>query len=475
MNLSRRVFKAGIWVSVAFAFSRLLGLIRLTILARLLLPDDFGLITIVTLVVTSIWVLSDMGAAASVIQRSRLSPVFVHTAWHINWLRGLVLAGVCWLSAPWVAMFFDHPELHSLLQWASLIPLIQGFESLGMTLLKRELEFRQRAYLDFAREIVNTSVAILLAIYWQGGAAVILWGMIAGSTVATVFSYFLHAYRPAFQFSLSAVRKIWSYGGYLMGAGILIFAMTNLDDFLVGKMLGIEQLGYYSIAFTFAGILTNQLVLVFNNVMFPAFSEIQSDDLRILRVLSLSGRLMSGVLTPVVGFVAIFPDQLVDFVFGEKWVPAASALLVLLCMGWIRGIATVFGPVLLAKGRTALIHRMKWIEFGLFISTIVPAVHYFGIVGAASVLLLVYGLSLALHMKAVSRELSGGVQKVVIQIGHGAVPGVVSFLFVLALRIFLPDVRLIVAGGVFVGVWCMLLWIRERVFVNQLVKMAMQR
>ncbi|MCF7821138.1 MAG: lipopolysaccharide biosynthesis protein [Mariprofundaceae bacterium] len=475
MSLSRRVFKGGAWASLAFTLSRMLGLLRLTILARLLLPDDFGLMTIVMMVVASMWVLSDMGTSASVIQRSNLNRVFMHTAWHINWLRGFILAALCWLSAPWLALFFEHPDLQPLLQWAALIPLIQGLESLGMVLLKRELNFRQRAYVDFAKESANTIVAILLVLYWHASAEAMLWGVIAGTCVASILSYFLHDYRPSLQFSREAAWDIWSYGGHLMGAGILIFAMTNLDDVIIGKILGIEQLGYYGVAFALAGILTNQLVTVFNAVMFPALSEIQHDYDRMKRVLGHSARLMSGVLTPVVCFVAIFPENLIEFIFGSHWLPAAPVLLVLLCMGWVRGIATVFGPVLLARKRSAVIHRMKWMEFGLFICTIIPAVYYLGIVGAALVLLVVYILSLILHVLAVRQELSGGMRKIVAGIGYGAVPGVTAFICAVATASLLPDERLLLIGILFLTVWGVFLWLREGVFIKQLLQMAGKR
>ena len=474
MTLSRRVFKGGVWVSLSFAISRLLGLIRLTILARLLLPEDFGLITIVTLVVGSMWVLSDMGVSASVIQRSKLTPLFMHTAWHMNWLRGFILAFVCWVSAPWLAQFFDHASLQYLLQWASLIPLIQGLESLGMVLLKRDINFRQRSYIDLIREVVNTLVAVLLALYWQASAEAMLWGVISGTCVASFCSYFIHEYRPSFQFNQTCAKDIWSYGGHLMGAGILVFAMTNLDDVIIGKVLGIEELGYYGIAFTLAGILTNQLVQVFNTVMFPALSEIQHDHDRIKRVLELSARLMSNVLTPVVCFVSMFPEQLVEFVFGKQWLPAAPVLLVLLCMGWVRGMATVFGPVLLAKKRSEVLHRIKWMEFFLFSVTILPAVYFLGIVGAALVLLAVYALSLVLHMKAVSTELNGGIRGATLAIVYGAIPGVVAYATAISTEQMISIERLMITGLLFITVWLAVLWFEERVFVKKVVNMVMR-
>ena len=472
MSLSSRVFRAGLWVGLAFGFSRIIGLFRLTFLAHFLLPSDFGLITLVTLVVSSMWVLSDTGTSASVIQKVNPTPAFLHTAWHMNWVRGLVLALLCWLLAPFAAVFFESPQLQVLLQWAALIPFIQGFESLGLVLLKKELSFKQKTYIDFTRETVQTIVSILLVIYWQASAESILWGIIAGVLASSVLSYFLHHFRPSGQFSRTSALEIWRYGGHLMGSGILVFAMTNLDDMVVGKIMGVDQLGYYGVAFTLAAILTNQLVQIFNMVMFPALSEIQDDVQRIQYILGLSVRLMAGILTPVVCFVLLFPEALIGFVLGEKWLPAASVFVVLLCMGWVRGVATVFGPVLMARKRTAVMHKMKWIEFTLFGVLILPAVYGFGLVGAAIVLLLVYCLSLALHMRAVQTELGGDYTSFVRQILSGTMPGFSAFVFTWFIALLVPKLGVLLIGFLYLSVWLMITWLRERDFMMQLVTMV---
>ena len=475
MSLSNRVFRGGVWLGMTFASSRLLGLLRLTLLTRLLLPEDFGLITIVTLVVSSMWVLTDTGVAAAVIQKKNPNDAFLHTAWHISWLRGIILAIICWLIAPVLALFFEHAELERLLHWAALIPLVQGFESLGMTLLKKELQFKQKAYVDLTREIVQTVIAVLLVMYWQANALSVVLGIVMGVIAATLLSYVMHHYRPVLHYDKTAMHEIWSYGSHIMGAGILVFAMTNLDDVVVGKMLGVTQLGFYGVAFTLAGLLTNQLVQVFNTVMFPALSQIQEDDMRIKHVLYLSVRMMAGVLTPVIAFVTLFPEALVSTILGEKWLPIVGVLLVLLCMGWVRGIATVFGPILMARKKTKVLHKMKWFEFILFSLTIIPAVSWFGVVGAAIVLLMVYGLSLFLHIQAVHKDIILDGKYLFLQVLHGVLPSAVAFTFAMLWHSFYPEHGLWLIGMLFTCIWALILWARERSFIYKVIEMVRQK
>lgn len=470
MSLSNRVMRAGFWVVLAFVLARLSGLLRLTILAHLLIPGDFGLMALITLVVSSLWALSDVGISAAVIQRTDPDNSFLHTAWHLNWMRGVLLASACWLLAPVAADFFARPELLSWLHWAVLIPLIRGVESLGGVLLQRQLDFKRRTLLDLSRELVSTLTAIGLALYWHAGVEALFGGLVAGALASTGVSYLVHDYRPGWVFSRHAVRDLWRFGGHLLGAGILIFAMTNMDDLVIGKLLGTEQLGYYGVAFTLAGILTSQLVQLLNTVMFPALSEIQEDVARMQRAVGISGRFIAGLLTPVVCMVGLVPSQIIELGFGSRWLPAVPVLLVLLGMGWVRGLATVFGPVLMARGRTAVMHRMKWIEFIVFAAAIVPAVKACGIVGAAWVLLAVYVLSLMLHIRAVGRDVPVVVHHALVQIGKGLIPAAIAFALVWGGLQWMSDIENShrTAAFVFVLLWAILFWVNDRKFLAEL-------
>lgn len=465
---------AGFWVVAAFVLARLAGLLRLSVLAHLLVPEDFGLMALIVLVVGSLWALSDVGITSAVIQRARLDAAFLHTAWHLNWMRGALLALCCWLLAPVAAIFFARPELEMWVRWAALIPLIRGLESLGGALLQRDLDFRRRSFVDFSGEAVTTVMAIGLALFWQAGVGALFGGLVAGSLASLLASYLVHDYRPKPVFSREAMNEIWRFGGHLLGAGILIFAMTNLDDLVIGKILGTEQLGYYAVAFSLAGILTSRLVQLLGTVMFPALSEIREDVDRTMRAVGLSGRFVAGILSPIVCAVWLMPAVLVELGFGEHWLPAVSSLMILAGMGWVRGVASIFGPVLVARGRTAILHRMKWIEFAVFAVSIVPAVHMSGITGAAWVLFVVYSVSLYLHLRAVNMEIPGLVRHALTQIGKGVLPAVVVFVPVWISLQGLSDVENIhrMAALVFVAGWGVVFWFRERWFLGRIREMA---
>ena len=469
MTLTSKVFSAGFWHSLAFALAKLLSLVRLAVLARLLSHEEFGLMALVVLAVSSLWTLSDAGVNAAVVQKQRPDAKWLHTAWHLNWMRGVLLGALCWSIATPVAWFFHEARLESLIHWAALIPLIHGFMSLGYTLMQKTLDFKMRAFVDLSKELVFTVVAICIALFWQADVLALLLGLIAGTVAAVVTSYLLHDYRPQIGFSWPYAREIWRFGLHLMGVGILVFLITNLDDAVVGRMLGMEKLGQYSMAFMLAGIITSQLVQLLNSILFPAMSGVQEDIARMQRILSYTLRLVIGILTPITLLVFLTPGLLIQTAVGEQWLVIAPAFVILVAMGWMRGVVTVFGPTLLALGRSNIMHRIKWIEFILFAVCIVPAVMFFGIEGAALTLLLGYTMSLILNVRAVTMLL--GSIKPALQEGLKAVvPSIIAFVVAAGLSVVVYPWTYgeWFVSGIFILTWGMVFFFRERGFLGML-------
>jgi len=467
--LGRRVFTASAWFSGAFVLTKAISFVRLAIMARLLSQDQFGLLAIVVLMVTSLWALSDAGIEAAVVQKQYPSERWLHTAWQMSWMRGVLLGLICWLAAYPVSVFFHQPELSMLLSWAALIPLIHGFTSLGYPLLQKTLDFKKRVWVDLSKEGVFTLVAVTMAIWWYADVTALLFGLLAGTIVSVAVSFAVHGYRPKMVFDFQAARQIWGFGKHLLGAGALIFLMTNLDDAVVGRLLGMEQLGQYTMAFMLAGIITSQLVQLLNSVLFPTMSTMQEDVVRLQRILSFTLRFVVGLLTPITLLALLVPNLLVRVALGEQWSVIVPVFLILMAMGWMRGVATVFGPTILALGHSGAMHRIKWVEFTLFSICIVPAVMTFGIEGAALTLLLVYAMSLVLHVRTVGLLL-GSIRPVIKEGLKGALPGIIAFSAVggwslVALPAYSGELFLV---GMFISIWGVIFFIKEKFFLLML-------
>lgn len=425
-SLTQRVFRAGFWVILGFLFSRLLSFVRLAVLARVLAPSDFGLFGLVTVIVGGLTALTDIGIASAVVRKSEPDEEYLSTAWMFECVRGILLSVTCWAVAPWIAEFFQQPRLIELIRLASLVPLFQGMRSMSIPLMSKKLSYFPILLVELSHEVLQTLVSIALAWLMGWKSEALVCGLLAGHLVSLAVSFFIHPFRPRHPPVWKVVQELWAYGSHLLGAGILIYAMTNLDDIVIGWLLGPSALGQYMVVFTLAGYLTSKLVGLSNQVIFPAYAQIQKDAGRLLGGLQRHVRLVALILTPPVVLGVLFSQHVIRLLVGEKWVSSAGTFAILLVMGWIRGCATAFGPVLLAKGKTRTIHKMKWAEFLTFALLIVPAVHLLGIMGAACTLLLVYAISLWLHLRSVKHDLNTSYKRLTLDLLRGALPSAVA-------------------------------------------------
>ncbi|MDT8375481.1 MAG: oligosaccharide flippase family protein [Mariprofundaceae bacterium] len=439
-GLFYQTFHAAAWHSISFVLVRLVSMIRTMILARLLVPEHFGQISIVLIVIESLWAFSNIGFQSAVVQRKQLSDLFLQTAWLLVAVRGVLLAVICWFSAPYAADFFHVAVLEGLLHWAALIPLLQGLESMAMSLWQRELEFRKRAWIEFGREAVVTTTAVLIALILWNDARAMVAGLIAGALFHLIMPYFMHSFRPLLRFNWSLCSELWSFGSHLLVSGLLTFAIASLDDVVIGRLLGMEQLGYYTVAFTLASLLTIQIVQLAHRVLFPAFSSIQEDVVKLTEAVMFALTVAVVLLSMVVGGGLAFPEGILRIIYGESWLAAALPLTLLLCSGWFRGITQVFGSVLLARGMTARLHLIRWAEFILFATMIIPAVRNMGVSGAALTLLAVYFLGTLLMIASVSKDLAVSYTRFLSVIISGVVPAIIAYLGVYLAARWSPEV-----------------------------------
>jgi len=432
-GLFRKTAHATAWSSASFLVVRAVSMLRTMLLARLLAPEYFGQLSIALIVIESLWAFSHLGFQAAVVQRRELSGSILATAWSLLALRGLLLALICFISAPYVAAFFAVPEMVTLLHWAALVPAIQGFESMALALWQRELAFNKRAMMEAGREITVTSVSVLLAFSLLPDARAMVAGLIAGAALYAFVPYLMHPFRPKLQIDTEALKELWHFGSHLLMNGLLVFAIASLDNVIIGRLLGMEQLGFYSVAYTLAMLLTFQLVQLAQRVLFPAFSTIQDDTEKLHQSMLLALKVAVLLLSFIVLGGASFPDGIIRIIYGEGWEAAASVLATLLVAGWFRGAAQLFGAVLLARGRTAYLHRIRWLEFLLFILPIVPLVREFGIVGAAISLLLAYSISFLVMASVTARELGIHVSEYLSALAAAVAPALAAFVAVMVL------------------------------------------
>jgi lipopolysaccharide exporter len=381
-SLSRRAVKSGFWVVFLRIFQQLFSLIRTVVLARILLPSDFGLLGIALLSMSLLETFSQTGFDRALIQKKENIENYLNSAWTIMILRGLLLFIVLFSIAPLLAKFFNTPQAASIIQVMSFSFLFQGFTNIGVVYFQKELEFNKQFIFRVSGTIADFIVAVSIALIFRNVWALVL-GILAGKLVQFAASYLLQPYRPRVQFDSAKVRELFNFGKWIFGSSVIIFLLTQGNDFLVGKFLGVAMLGFFQMAYEIAKIPATQITHVITQVTFPAYSKLQDEKATLretyLKVLKLTAFLSF----PTAGLIFVFAPETATIILGEKWSPMIPALQIMAVGGLIRSLGATIGPVFQAIGKPEILTKFMLYQLCLFLALVYPFIHNWGMAGAA--------------------------------------------------------------------------------------------
>ncbi|MDX1691914.1 MAG: lipopolysaccharide biosynthesis protein, partial [Acidimicrobiia bacterium] len=272
--LGRTAARAVLWSYVSFASGKVLVLVTMALLARLLTPEQFGIMGFATLAVTYLAVLKDLGLGGALIQRRDDAEDAAQTVYVANLALGVLLTVATYLSAPLVAAFFDEPLVTPLLRVLGFTFVLEALGAVHVVLLKRNLDFRRKIVPDVGRALVKGVVAIGAAL-WGFGVWALVWGQLAGVLAAVVLSWTVVPWRPAFRFHRRLARPLLRFGGPLVFTDLAYAVWQNLDYVVVGRLLGDAALGVYTLAYRLPELLVQSIWRVVTQAAFPFFSSIQ--------------------------------------------------------------------------------------------------------------------------------------------------------------------------------------------------------
>jgi lipopolysaccharide exporter len=369
VSLSERVIQGGFWVFALRFTNRGLGFVRKVVLARLLAPEDFGLLGIAFLLISTLETFSQTGFQAALVQKKVDIKTYLDTAWTVSAVRGVILFGLLFFSAPFVAKFFSSPQATLIIRVIGVTVLLSGFSNIGIIFFQKDLEFKKQFFYQLSGTVTNFGVAIVLAFLLKNVWALV-WGGLAASFVQLFMSYIVQPYRPKIRFEKAKFDQLFGFGKWVLGQSILLFLITQGDDIFVGKMLGLTALGFYQMAYLISNLCATEITHVISGVTFPAYSKMQDDLERMkqacLRVLSLT----CGISLPLAAGILVLAPELTSVILTEKWMPMVGALQVMCCFGTMRSIAATFGPVYRAIARPDIALKINIIHI-LFLSLII--------------------------------------------------------------------------------------------------------
>ena len=389
-GLGHEVLRGGLWVFALRISSRILSFISLIILARLLVPEDFGLLGITLISIEVLEAFSTMGLREALVQRKEGTEELMDTAWTVNAARGVLLFAILYFVAPYVGHFFDTPAVTPLLRVGGVSLVLRGFSNFRVLYFQKELEFSKEFAYNITGAVALVAVSIPLAVIYRSVWALVL-GYVAGQLSMLIVSYILIPRFPRLEFNSAHFKEMFAFGKWVFGSTVLVFLLTQGDDIFVGKVLGATALGFYQIAYRISNLPATEISHVIARVTFPAYAKMQDDITRMreayLRVL----HLIPFVVFPIAGMIVVLGGDFTRLFLGEKWLPMVPAMRVLALFGMIRAVGATTGVVFLAVGKPEISTKIKSGQLILLAILIYPLTMRWGILGT-SVAVTIYAL-----------------------------------------------------------------------------------
>ncbi|RRH78271.1 oligosaccharide flippase family protein [Falsigemmobacter faecalis] len=390
---------AGLMAAVQLV-SKCLDFGAILILARLLTPEDFGLVALAAGVMVIVGSLTEVPVTEALIQRGALSPGEVSAAFTLTLLRGLLIALLLLGMAAPLAGLFDEPRLAAILNTLALAPLIQGCASPAMIHALRALNYaalaRSHLYGKLAAFVAMLAVAAAGGGYWA-----LVAGLVTGPVIASLSTHVLAPW--SLRLSLTGVRGIFRFAGWVTLSRMIFTLNQQIDRFVVGAILGRPQLGLYAMAGDLASLATYTLAAPVSQPLFAGFAALQAEPLRLRDTYLLGQQILLAVIAPAGFLFAALAGDLVPLVLGAGWGAMVPIIWWLAPVIALQVLTLPGQALLMALGRTRVLAAREGLSLLLRLPVTLFAALAFGLVEAAAARALA-----ALVMIAVMLSLAGG-------------------------------------------------------------------
>lgn len=324
------------------------------VLARLLMPEDFGTIGMLLIFIAVANTFVDGGLGAALIQRSSLTQEDKSTVFFSNLVLSVFLYLILFASSPWIANFYSTPLLSDLLRAQGLVLILQAFGVVQTALLSKSLDFKKISMSNLVGNLLGAITGIVLACCGFG-----VWSLVAKALattlVTTILLWGLGGWLPTLCFSFLSLKNLFGFGGFVLLSSLMMTISNNIQTAILAKMFQADIIGNYTQARTLRNVASDSLSSVVGQVLYPDFSKNQNDNDVLERKLSLSLSLLSFFSIPIMCLCIINADFLIHTLYGAKWDVAIPYFQILCIGGFFIPLQDVNISIIKAKGKSKIL------------------------------------------------------------------------------------------------------------------------
>lgn len=403
LAFNRRTALGVIWTHSAYLTVKVVGFLSTIVLARLLLPQEFGLVAIGFIVLAFLENLSEAGAAAAVVWHKAEPHHIAAVALTVTIISSTIVGSATYLAAPMIADFFEEPRTVSILRVLSVSFILSSPVLVFSSLLQRCFAFRRKVLPEIAKAVTKGVVGIGLALHGFGVWSLVI-GHLAGLGVALCLFWALSGWRPYLSLDRRILRAILPYGVQIVLIGLIGMGVKNADYLVIGRFFGAKELGLYFLAFSVVDQLVMGICWAASQVLFPSFSSIESNPTALRQAYKDSLAGIAAIVLPVALGIAMIGDPFVAATFGAKWQEIVPVMQALAVYAIVYSFGFNLGDIYKATGKPYILIYIGLASFLITVPILIVAVQG-GIVGVALGQVCAAGFITALNWTVAARVL----------------------------------------------------------------------
>ncbi len=425
---TNKVTKATLWSSVGIFGRQGIVFIIGVFLARILGPEQFGLIAMIAVFSNLGQLFLNFGFSQALIQHSNTSQEDLSTVFFFNLTMGFGFGSLLYLGSYPIANFYSQPELVRLIQFVSLIFVFHAFSIIQRVLLLKKIDFKSETTVIILSSLISGSIAIFLA-YRGFGVWALAVKIVLQSFSESFLLWLINNWRPTLIFKISSLRKFLRFALNMFGAGILNNLTQNIDNLIIGKLFAVAQLGFFERSKHFNSLAHRNLGAVFSRVMFPVLSDLQDDNERFIDVYRKTIRMVSFLVTPLFAGLIVIAKPLIVLLIGVKWLPSVKLLQILAISGFAYPLSAIMVNAIAAKGRADIFLKLDIVKstlgiIGIFVGSL------WGIMGIVTAITITGYIGFYINIHVISKLLPISVTE---QFKDMAIPIILSTLMLFLL------------------------------------------
>lgn len=396
MKTKSKIIKGGFYLTIVNVLSQFLAIVVNIVLARLLLPEDFGLVALTMTYIGFITLFTNMGFGSSIIHENETSENQLSSIYWLNYALSIGSFLIIISTSQFTAIFYEEPKLTSIVIVAAINILLNPFYIVQYKLLERDLEFKTISKINLSGTLIGSIAAVIGAYLGIGVYALILQSLVS-SIVRLFLIIFYNRWFPKFYFNYKEIKHMIWYSLRFKASEMAMYFERNIDYLILGKFFTSVILGYYAFAYNIMYTPVKRISYIFSEVLFPSFSSFKNDKIKIIKGYFKSVNLIALVSIPAMTILAFNADFIIHLVFGQKWDGAIPIVRILCFAGAVQSISQFGGVIFSSIGKPEV---TLYISIGRTILTVLAIVIgvQFGVLWVAYMLVIAKVLSFILFL-----------------------------------------------------------------------------